>query len=287
MVVRSPVAVGFYPSAPGVCRAAIERYLKKASGIKASRERILAGIVPHAGWMYSGHTAATVFSNIARLSRPEVFIIFGSVHVTGVNLPALMAEGTWETPLGEVEVDSPLARALLEACGGLVVEQAEGHLMEHSIEVEVPFIQHLFPEATIVPIMVPPTEEAHLLGKKIGEFVAGQPREVIVLGSSDLTHYGWRYGLQPMGTGQKALNWVKEVNDKGIIELCLRMASKEIVPEALRNMNACGSGAMAATVAFAGARGVTQGELLHYTTSFDVEPVGEASNFVGYAGIVF
>jgi AmmeMemoRadiSam system protein B len=283
--VRSPIAIGFYPASAGVCRSALERYLHKASTTLAKREKIVAGIVPHAGWIYSGHTAATVYYNINRLSRPGTFILLGSVHVTGVNKPAIMPEGSWETPLGEIEIDSVLARHLLKECPDLLTENVEGHLMEHSIEVQVPFIQHLFPEADIVPIMVPPTGDAPLLGDKLAGLLRG--KEVMVVGTSDLTHYGWNYGLQSAGTGRNALAWVREVNDRRIIDLCLSMKAGEIVPEAAENMNACGPGALAVTVAYARALGVTSGELLHYTTSYDVEPEGEPSNFVGYAGIVF
>ena len=285
MTIRSPIAIGFYPATAGVCGSALERYLRKASAIPARREKIVAGIVPHAGWVYSGHTAATVYYNINRLSQPETFILIGSVHVSGVDKPAIMPEGSWETPLGEIDINSTLASRLLKECPDLLTEKLECHLMEHSIEVQVPFIQHLFPEADIIPIMVPPTKEAPLLGSKLAELLKNE--EVMVVGTSDLTHYGLNYGTQDMGTGKKALTWVKEVNDKRIIDLCLTMNAEGIVPEAAKNLNSCGPGALSATVAYARALGISSGELLHYTTSYDAEPMGEPSNFVGYAGIVF
>lgn len=285
MTIRSPIAIGFYPGSAGVCTSALERYLRKASSVHAQREKIVAGIVPHAGWVYSGHTAATVYYNINQLSRPKTCVLLGSVHVSGVSKPAIMPEGSWETPLGEIEINSTLASHLLKECPDLLIEKVESHLMEHSIEVQVPFIQYLLPEADIVPIMVPPTEEAPLLGNKLAGLLKG--KETMVIGTSDLTHYGPNYGLQGMGTGKKALAWVKEINDKHLIDLCLDMNAEGIVPEAIKNMNACGPGTLAATVAYARALGITSGELLHYTTSYDVEPAGEPSNFVGYAGIVF
>src|SRR3989338_9608128 len=98
--------MGFYPATAGVCGSALERYLRKASAILARREKIVAGIVPHAGWVYSGHTAPAVYYNISRLSQPETFILLGSVHVSGVDNPAIMPEGSWETPLGEIEINS-------------------------------------------------------------------------------------------------------------------------------------------------------------------------------------
>ncbi|MFQ5862591.1 MAG: AmmeMemoRadiSam system protein B [Candidatus Brocadiales bacterium] len=289
MLTRSPIALDFYPNVGGVCKVAVERHLENGSKIQANiqKENIVAGIVPHAGWIYSGDTAAAVFSSISRLSKPEVFFLFGSVHVMGVDRPAVMREGIWETPIGELEIDADLASDILKSSGDLVVENTEGHLMEHSLEVQAPFIKYLFPEANIVPIMVPPTDEATILGKRVAALAKNVERGVMTIGTSDLTHYGQRYALQSHGTGMKALEWVKNENDKKIIDLCLKMAAEDIVPEATRHMNACGGGALAATVAYARALGVKEGELLQYTTSYDVEPTGQPSDFVGYAGIVF
>lgn len=289
MLTRSPIALGFYPNVAGVCRVALERHLENGARIQAhlQKKEIVAGIVPHAGWMYSGDTAAAVFSSISRLSSPEVFVLFGSVHVMGVEKPSIMAKGIWETPIGELEIDAELAAELLKSVGDLLVENAEGHLVEHSLEVQAPFIKHLFPEAKIVPIMVPPTDEAVRLGKLVAALVKGKNRKVMLIGTSDLTHYGQRYAMRSHGTGMEALEWVKNENDRRIIDLCLKMAAEEIVPEATRHMNACGGGALAATISYARALGVKEGELLHYTTSYDVEPTGQPTDFVGYAGIVF
>ena len=289
MLTRSPIAHGFYPNVAGVCKVAIERHL--GAGAKAlsniRKKKVVAGIVPHAGWIYSGNTAAAVFSSISSLSKPEVFILFGSVHVFGVFKPALMKEGVWETPLGDLEIDSELADDILKSMGDIVVENEEGHITEHSLEVQVPFIKHLFPEARIVPIMVPPTKEAAVLGKQIAALAKDKDGKIMTIGTSDLTHYGQRYSFRHHGTGVEALKWVKNENDKRIIDLCLKMAAEDIVPEATKHMNACGGGALAATVAYARELGVKEGELLHYTTSYDVDPTGEPADFVGYAGIVF
>lgn len=289
MLSRSPIAYGFYPNAAGVCRIAVERHLREGAALQTNiqKKSVVAGIVPHAGWIYSGNTAATVFNSVSRLSKPEAFILFGSVHVFGVLKPALMKEGVWETPLGDLEIDSELTNDILKSAGDIVVENEEGHINEHSIEVQVPFIKYLFPEARIVPIMVPPVEEAAVLGKRIAALAKNKNSKIMTIGTSDLTHYGQRYSFRHHGTGMSALEWVKKENDKRIIDLCLKMAAEDIVPEATKHMNACGGGALAATVAYARELGVKEGELLHYTTSYDVEPTGAPTDFVGYAGIVF
>ncbi|MFQ5957119.1 MAG: AmmeMemoRadiSam system protein B [Candidatus Brocadiales bacterium] len=289
MLTRRPIAQGFYPDVGGVCKLAVERHLENGDKIQANiqKENVVAGIVPHAGWIYSGDTASTVFSSISRLSRPDVFFLFGSVHVMGVEKPSIMREGIWETPIGELEIDADLASDILKSSGDLLVENVEGHLMEHSLEVQAPFIKYLFPEASIVPIMVPPVDEATILGERVAALARNLGKAVMAIGTSDLTHYGQRYALRSHGTGKEALDWVKNENDKRIIDLCLKMSAEEIVPDATKHMNACGGGALAATVAYARALGIKEGELLQYTTSYDVEPTGQPTDFVGYAGIVF
>ncbi|MEE9584932.1 MAG: AmmeMemoRadiSam system protein B, partial [Candidatus Brocadiales bacterium] len=169
MLTRSPIALDFYPELGGVCKVAVERHLENGLALSANlrKKNVVAGIVPHAGWMFSADTAAAVFSTISRLSGPKVFVLFGSVHVMGIDRAALVKEGIWETPLGEIEVDADLAGDILKSSGDLVADNAQGHLMEHSIEVQTPFIKYLFPEARIVPIMVPPTDKAAVLGERI------------------------------------------------------------------------------------------------------------------------
>ncbi|MHC4197022.1 MAG: AmmeMemoRadiSam system protein B [Planctomycetota bacterium] len=291
MLTRIPIAQGFYPNVGGVCRVAAQRHLENGARIckqaDVSKDKIVAGIVPHAGWLYSGDTAGAVFSCVSQLSKPDTFILLGSAHVAGVHKPALMKEGIWKMPLGDVEIDSDLAADILESMPDIVVENSQWHLSEHSMEVEVPFIIYLYPEARIVPVIVPPTDHAVALGQGLADLLKDCSDRIVVLGSSDLTHYGQRYAFKEHGTGQQALRWVKEENDKRVIDLCLRMAAEEIVPETLRNKNACGGGALAATVSYARALGVTEGTLLQYITSYDVEPEGEPSDFVGYAAMVF
>jgi AmmeMemoRadiSam system protein B len=158
--------------------------------------------------------------------------------------------------------------------------------MEHSIEVQIPFLQYLFPDAQILPVMVPPDRHAPVLGQKIGEYLAGQDKQVCVLGSTDLTHYGPSFWFTSYGTGAEALAQMKE-NDQRIIDMVVRMQAEMVVTEAEEHRNACGAGAIAATVAAANALGAERGYLLEHTTSQDVMPERPATDFVGYAGIIF
>ena len=197
--------------------------------------------------------------------------MLSAVHEWGVLRSAVYARGRWATPLGEIEVDEHLAVAVLETGSDLVVDAPEMHAGEHSAEVQVPFIQYLFPEARIVPVLIPPGETAVLVGEVIGQVVSAVQRPVAVVGTTDLTHYGQRYGFAPAGTGERALEWVR-ANDRRVIDLILAMRAEEIAPETAGHYNACGGGAVAATIAAARVLGARKGHLLEYTTSHHAMP---------------
>jgi AmmeMemoRadiSam system protein B len=189
--------------------------------------------------------------------------------------------------LGEIEVDEELAAAVLKAGDGLLVSSSEAHSGEHSAEVQVPFSQYLFPEAKILPILIPPGEDAARTGEVMGQAVSAMQRPIVVVGTTDLTHYGSTYyGFAPAGVGEQALEWVR-ANDERVIDLILGLRAEEIIAETATHRNACGGGAVAGTIAAARTLGAEKGYLLEYTTSHHVMPRGPATDFVGYAAIVF
>jgi MEMO1 family protein len=273
----------FYPVSAQACISEIESYATPPTIEYIGKPK--AGIVPHAGWVFSGATAGKVFAFFKKYSSPDTFVLFGAVHRFPGSSPVVMAEGLWETPLGDVEINSSLASEILDSFEGCEAGAAP-HNAEHSIEVQIPFIKHLFPGAKIVPILVPPTDESAQLGDAIGRLAAYRDG-VVAIGSTDLTHYGFEYGFAPKGAGEEALKWARDVNDKKIIDMALGMEAEEVVPEARAHHNACGAGAIAAAVATARAAGKQEGILLEYTTSHNVMPRGKPSMFVGYAGIIF
>ncbi len=287
MSVRQPVVAGqFYPGTRAGCVRKIEACLpaRLPDDLPA---RIVAGIVPHAGWDYSGPTAAKLFGAIRSQFAPQTFVLFSAMHRWGATRPAVYARGAWATPLGEAQVDDDLAQAVLEEGAGLLVDAPEAHAGEHSAEVQIPFIQHLFPDARILPILVPPSEQAVAAGEAVARAVADANREIVLVGSTDLTHYGVQfYGFAPAGVGEPALTWAM-ANDQRVIDLMLTMQAEAIVPEAEAHHNACGGGAAAATVAAARALGAQKGVLLEHTTSHHVMGLGPAANFVGYAAVAF
>lgn len=291
MQARKPVVAGqFYPGQHDSCLSAIHECFEKVNIREPLPETIVAGIVPHAGWTFSGDLAALVFAAIKQQhEKVNTFVIFGAAHSYFGTSPAVYDRGVWITPIGEAVIDEELAEAILGT--GQVVRDQGAHLSEHSIEVQIPFIQELFAGAKIVPVLVPPIEQAVALGMQIGEIIEKQEdKKIVCIGSTDLTHYGPRYGFAPVGTGKNALTWAKEVNDKKFIDLALNLQPEELLTSAIKDGNACGPGAAGATVAAAKKLGCEQGLLLGHTTSNEImqQKMGTTSTeAVGYAGIVF
>lgn len=288
---RKPIVAGqFYPGAKDQCVAEIKQCLDEAILNMPLPDNIVAGIVPHAGWTFSGATAAMVFKAVKQ-KHPKVdtFVIFGAAHAYLDLPPAVDDKGSWLTPMGEIRIDQELAHAVIES--GAAVSDCESHDSEHSMEVQVPFIQYLFPDARILPILTPPSDGAIQAGNIVASLIASDnERKIVCIGSTDLTHYGPRYGFVPMGPGKEGLKWATEVNDREFIDFALKMQPEKMLNSANENCNACGPGAAAATVAVAKSLGKTKGILLAHTNSNEImlHKMGASSReSVGYAAIIF
>jgi MEMO1 family protein len=297
MMIREPAVAGmFYPKSAPQCLAEVRDCLNRASQPPHGEEspdgigKIIGGVVPHAGWVCSGAVAGRVFQRIADQRKPAVAVVFGAIHVPLYGPRAyLFPSGAWETPLGLVNVDDRLADRLASQTG-LLEADPHAHDREHSIEVEVPFIQHLLPDTLIVPIMVPVNENAVALGAALGRACKSYGVDAVFLASTDLTHYGPSYDFTPRGVGPEGLRWAKETNDRRMIDLMLTMCESDVVREAVANRNACGAGAIAATIAACKAFGAGRATLLEHTTSYEVlsERFDESMrDAVGYAALVF
>jgi len=293
MSIRTPaVAEQFYPGSVSQCRSEVEHYLSASADSTVLDEladaRLIGGIVPHAGWVCSGAVAAEVIKPLLTDGNIETCIIFGAMHRLSGPEAVAFTTGAWQTPMGEIEIDEPLGSAVLES-SSLIVEDSNVHRLEHSIEVQVPFIQHLSPETKLLPIIVPPSPSAEEVGRLVAECIQAFGRRVVYIGSSDLTHYGPRYQFTPQGVGDEALKWAKQINDKRIIDLMLNMSADRIVDEAGHNHNACGSGAVAATIAACRAAGADKAKLIRHTTSAEVlqKLYGKMEDSVGYASVIF
>jgi AmmeMemoRadiSam system protein B len=291
MQTRKPIVAGqFYPGQNDSCIDRINECRDAETLTETLPETIVAGIVPHAGWTFSGPLAALVFSAIKQQhEKVHTFIIFGAAHGYFGSSPAVYNRGSWLTPLGEVFIDEELAADVLSTSPS--VSDLGAHRNEHSIEVQVPFIQYLFPGAKILPIIVPPREHAVTLGQSIGEIIAGnKDKKIICIGSTDLTHYGPRYGFTPMGVNSEALKWADNVNDQMFIDLALKLEPQRLLANTAENCNACGGGAAAATIAAAKQLGKTKGQLLAHTNSNEImlrNMHTTSADSVGYAAIIF
>ncbi len=286
--VRSLSATGFYPHDPARCEEQIEAMLSSIPRLPPLSIEPLGGLVPHAGWVYSGGTALRLWKVLSELpSPPEVIVLLGAVHRPGVRCATLSAVDHWATPLGDVPVDGSLRTALLALSERELRCDHQAHEGEHSIEVQLPFIRHLLPRASVLPIQVPADSRAEDFGLLLARAIAADSRRIVVVASSDLTHYGARYGFAPAGCGKSALDFGVR-NDRLLIEQVYKLSPGGVLREAHENHNACGSGALAATISCSLELGADQATLLHYTTSnqsgprVDLEP----SMFVGYASML-
>lgn len=286
MPLRSPIVAGmFYPAHEAACRHEVETYLAQAACELKGRE-IVGGIVPHAGWAFSGLTAAHLYAPLSRQAAVDTVVLFGAVHSWRVAMPSLFGSGKWRCPVGYVAVDEELAQEVLRRGGDALADDPAAHRDEHSIEVQLPFLMRACPGARILPIAMPPMPEAADIGTLVAGGARALGRRAVAIGSSDLTHYGPRYGLAPAGSGHAALDWVHQ-NDARVLDLMVQMRGDEILEEVRTRHNACGAGAIAAAIAFAAEMGAARGHVAHYTTSYEVSPMGPASDMVGYGAVVF
>jgi len=279
---RADFAGSWYPGTESECRKVIDAFSEASVTCSSLKQGLSGGIVPHAGWYYSGQIAFNVIKCLRDGVLPDVFVLFGR-HLHPGSANYIMKDGAWNTPLGDLEIETGLAERLISEFK-FTVESSSRYEQDNTIELQLPFIKYLFPDVKILPVGVPPKAASIRIGERIAELAEEAGKKIFVIGSTDLTHYGYNYGNTPKGTGIKAVEWVKNVNDKRMIDLILDMNPEGIISESLASSNACCSGAVAAAVAALKRMGALKGEKLIYRTSYDIRP---DDSFVGYAGIVF
>jgi len=285
---RPPAVAGlFYPSAPADCLREIRRCRAAAPERIPAGRRAVAAVAPHAGWSFSGPTMAAALAPL-EAERPDLVILFGADH-HGLRRGACSVDPgeAWRTPVGDVPVDREAAAALAGDPAAGVVPFAPAHGPEHSIEVLVPFLAQSLPEARILPVIVPPGAGGAAAGAAAARAARRLGRRAVAIGSSDLTHYGERYGFSPRGTGAAAHRWSKEVNDREILDRAAAFDAPGIEASARLRRNACGPGAMAAVAAAARELGADGSTLLRHVTSAEVLGEEAPDTWVGYAAVVF
>lgn len=262
---RAAVAGAFYEGE----RASLEKQVRECfSGVtREEDENVLGAVVPHAGYMYSGGVAVNVY---ARLPSAETFVILGPNH-HGIGSLIAVSEDTWVTPLGEVEVD----KAFVDALSKRIIDVDEtAHRYEHSIEVQLPFLQFLFDKNFLfVPICMGLSDEdtAREVGEDLADTIAKFEKKVVVIASSDFTHY------EPDRIAREKDEYVIEA----ITELNVTKFYNRVYE---RNSSACGVGPIAVMMHAAKKLGAREGELIKYATSGDI--TGDRSSVVGYGGII-
>jgi AmmeMemoRadiSam system protein B len=267
IVTRKPAFAGrFYRENPSELNQELSKLVKSLSDIE--KKKILGAICPHAAYMYSGHVAGELYS---RINIPRRIIILSPNHTGYGERVSMFPDGYWETPIGKTKIDSELC-SFIESKYKSVERDAEAHLFEHSLEVQLPFLQYLKSDFQIVPITLMPLayRECENLGRAISDSIKELGEEVLTIASSDLNHY----------EDQKTT----EKKDMMAIEKALLLDPKGLLDVTSKyNISMCGAVPTAAMLALCRELGACKAELLKHATSGDVS--GDYDRVVGYAAV--
>ena len=271
---------GWYPHDRKDCERDIESYLEGWSFSQSQSIEGLGGIVPHAGWYFSGKLAARVFYTLKSKRKVDVIVLYGG-HLSPQHLPLISTEDKWETPFGDIEVHTEFVKSLMKRIDTRKETIQSG---DNTVEVQLAMVKYFFPEAKLVAIRSPVSLKAKILGEEVAKISRTEGISLLAIGSTDLTHYGPNYGFFEKGRGPASVEWFKKENDKGFIDRALSMDTEGLLRHAIENDSACSAGAAISAMATCKALGSEKGVLLDYYTSYDIMP---DDSFVGYAGIVF
>lgn len=266
-MIRKPAVAGrFYPDDPAQLEAALREKIPAAG----SRIDAKGLVVPHAGYVYSGGVAGATY---AAVTLPRRFVILCPNH-TGLGSPvAIMAEGAWQTPLGMVPIDEPMARRICRECS-LVQENLPAHQDEHSLEVQLPFLQHLLDnDFQFVPIAVGTSSYESLiaLGRALAEAMRLTSEPVLLIASSDMNHY--EPAARTLHKDSLAIEKILALDARGLYDVIHR-----------ENISMCGYGPTICMLEAAQLSGARHAKLIEHTHSGETS--GDNSSVVGYAGLV-
>lgn len=267
-MIRKPVASGlFYEANEQRLIKQIEQCIGKVS--IHEKEHAKGIVSPHAGFVYSGKIAASLYS---RIKFPKIFVIIGPNH-TGLGKPcAVYSNGIWQTPLGDIKVNSEFAQKIL-SYNQFLEEDDVAHLKEHSIEVQLPFIQYFKKDTTIVPICIGISGLSILqsIGESIAKAAFETNEDVVIISSSDMTHY-------------ESLESAKSKDNKAI-DAILKL-DEVLLDNYVRkfSISMCGFAPTCCMITACKKLHASKSELVKYTTS--AEETGDTSSVVGYAGIL-
>jgi hypothetical protein len=268
-MLRLPAVAGqFYPANPKELVAAVRAYTKADN--EQPKVKARACLVPHAGYMFSGGVAGAVFGRIA---LTQTILVIGVRHYPHGAPLAILSEGAWRTPLGDIPIESSLAVRLRKECTALR-EDSVAHSREHSLEVELPFLQVLAPEFSLVPVAVGTVrfEELRETGEGIARALQNTPADVLIVTSSDMNHYE-DDGIT-RDKDKKAIDRMLQLDPQGLYDVCRE-----------EHISMCGLGPAVTMLTAIKQLGASTAELVRYATSGDIN--GNRDEVVGYAGMIF
>ena len=275
MSVRRPYVAGsFYPLDIQRLRQNIENCFRHTLGpgrlpVKGDKPRTITALVcPHAGYLYSGHVAAYSYLALSEEKAPETAIILCPNHTGLGSAVSLMGEGYWETPLGRVKIDSDLSNAIFKASGMIDMDES-AHQYEHSIEVQLPFLQYIYgSRVNIVPICMgfQDLETSKNVGEAIAEAAKGN--NIVIIASTDMTHQETQ--ASAARKDRLILDAIEAMNEAKVQEVVSR-----------NRMTMCGYGPVSAAIVASKKQGADRAEILSYHTSGDI--TGDQGAVVGYA----
>ncbi len=270
--VREPAVSGmFYPDNPTKLRKDIETYLGNAA-VPDRKENVVGIISPHAGYMYSGQVAAYGFRMIAK-KQYDTVILLGPSHRAYFEGVALWDRGCFETPLGKIDIDEETAREIVNI-GGIIKPNMDTHREEHSLEVQLPFLQSVLDNFKIIPLImgIQTSSACKKLVQSISQVLQASKKKFLIVGSTDLSHY------YPYADAKKLddviVGHLGSFNIPGMV--------KDIETG---KTEACGAGPIIATMMLSEKLGAEHGTVLKYANSGDVS--GDRSGVVGYVSAVF
>jgi MEMO1 family protein len=269
-ILRHPAVAGrFYPGDPDDLRTEAQGYLSQSTSSAVATRKAIGCIAPHAGYMYSGHVAGAVFSQI---EIPRLCVVLCPNHTGMGRSLAMMSEGSWETPLGEVPIDAEFALALQQRFPALHNDPV-AHRAEHAAEVELPFLQLKQPNLRIVPIALGTGhfEVLEQLGMSLADVIARRGDPVLIVASSDMNHY--ESDVVTRAKDHLAIERILTMDVRGLYDVVTQ-----------QNVSMCGFGPAVVMLTAARQLGAKSAELVKYATSGDVS--GDREKVVGYAGVV-
>jgi len=289
MVRQAVVAGSFYPLDSKLLDKKIIACFKSKFGPKKlpgklKKERVTVAVVPHAGYDYSGPCAAHVYKILAESQKPDIVVIVGTNHSGMGPSVSVFKAGDWQTPFGIAKVDTEFADTIIKNSSFARPDEF-GHKVEHSIEVQLPFLQKIYQEFKFVPIVMKGLhvfQETEDLANAIIVAAKKLKKHVLVIASSDFTHYGPSYNYTPFKSKAKecvvkldkdSITKIEKLDDVGFLKQIIKTGS-----------TVCGYPAITLAIVFAKKKGLKKMKLLKYYTSGEISK--DYSNFVGYASLV-